>query len=128
MISIRDRHPHARWVVASARPATIVPRGMTTARESDATALEALLSTQDAVFEAIEGGAPVEVTEQLLDEFHAALLTAGPIVSRQLSDAPADFAEAVANRYFPLSELIARLIYGVARLNALLADDDEAKP
>ena len=55
------------------------------------------------------------------------MLAAGPVISRQLANAHADFAEAVANRYLPLSEVIARLLYGVARLNALLEDDGGAR-
>jgi hypothetical protein len=101
---------------------------MATAMEDeDARVLELLLSSQGAVLAAIEARAPVEVTERLLDEFHAAMLAAGPVISRQLANAHADFAEAVANRYLPLSEVIARLLYGVARLNALLEDDGGAR-
>lgn len=94
----------------------------------EAVVLERLLSSQDSVLEAIETGSAIDVAERRLDEFHAALLDAGPVITRQLESAHSDFAEAVANRYLALSEVIARLLFGVARLNALLGDDDGAKP
>ena len=101
---------------------------MTTTNGDEAVVLQRLLSAQASVLEAIEANSPADVAEGRFDEFHAALLEAGPIISRQLAHAHEDFADAVANQYLALSEVIARLLFGVARLNTLLGDDDAAKP